>query len=103
MKITNKNRVEPYRNTFNQTSYEDIEIKHYEVTKEEFLNLLNKDFMLVNIKRTEESEFLFDNQPEYLVSDAKYAILNMKHGLESIRFADRLDRNDRTHDTLEII
>ena len=53
----------------------------------------------INIKRNAKSEFLFENS----FGDPKYAILNIALGLESVSYADWLDRNDRVNDILEII
>lgn len=77
---------------------------NYEVTKEEFLNLLGKEDAIVNIKRSEGTEFLFENKPTYLVNEAtKYATLNLKFGLDNIGFTEKLDANDRMNDNLNII
>lgn len=76
----------------------------YEVTKEEFLKLLGKECAIVNIERNENTEFLFENQPSWIVNEGtKYATLNLKFGLDNIGFAEKLDGNDRTNDNLCIV
>lgn len=101
MEIKEVKSVESYRNTFNQTAYEEVKKNEIKCTKEEFMDMLGKkeNYMIVNIKRNAKSEFLFENS----FGDPKYATLNIALGLESMSYADWLDRNDRVNDILEII
>lgn len=100
----NKKVLRPFINTFNQMEHEQLNISNYTVTREEFENLLGSEYAIVVIKRNEKSEFLFENQPTWIVDEkTKYAILNLKFGLEKITFCNALTGNDRYNDTLEII
>ena len=93
-----------YRNNFGQLVTREEERDYYKVTREEFNQLLkDKKYLLVSIKLNEKSNFLLENQPEYLTNNAKWAILNFAHGLESIYFAEFLSNNDEGLDRLEVI
>ena len=100
----NKKVIRPYTNVFKQTAHEHLEVAKYTVTRAEFENLLGDEYAIVAIRRDENSEFLFKDQPEFLVGeDTKYAILNLQFGLDNMSFVNRLTGNDRYVDTLEII
>lgn len=102
-KETNK-LMESYQNTFNQTSYQETKKQILKCNIDEFNEmLLNKEYLIVAIKRNEKSEFLFHQQPNYLTENSKYIILNFMYGLADATFTEKLDQNNRNLNRLEII
>lgn len=96
--------TEPYLNTFNQTVYQEREKELIKCNVDEFnAMLLNKEYLIVAIKRNEKSEFLFQEQPKYLSENVKYIIFNFKYGLAEATFTEKLDNNDMNLSQLEIV
>lgn len=107
MKITKKEIATTNRNIFNNVRYGFEEIEEITCTKKEFLEILKeKKFRIVNIKRTPQSEFLFDTCEEWRTYGAKWAVLNTEiynfGEKENIRFEESLDKNDRLNDIMII-
>lgn len=82
-----------YKNGFDQTATEFGERKVYTVTRAEYEEMKG-EYMIAFIKRTETSEFLFENWD----NTSQYASLNMKYG--ELFFHDSLDENLKIKDEI---